>query len=216
MRLLLLFILLLLLQEGLAQLAEPDLDGRKSIPLTNGSFEKAIAVTGMLPYGWINCGPPKETPPDVVQHQVENAFKVLHDAADGNHFVSMVVRSNGTAECIQQDLSTPLVPGKSYEMTVQLALAKRFDAVERRTMQEVSFAHPVMLEVYGVDMHNDRILLDDIPPVRHDGWQSYTLQFCPAAPVKALILSPFYHPDSLYEYNGHILLDDLSDIFFEE
>ncbi|MCB0640825.1 MAG: hypothetical protein KDC44_04260 [Phaeodactylibacter sp.] len=216
MRLLLLFLLLLLLQIGFAQLSDPEPACRSSIPLTNGSFEKAVPVTGMLPMGWVNCGPAKETPPDVVQHQVENVFKVLHTAAEGQHFVSMVVRSNGTAECIQQTLDSPLLPGTSYEMTLQLALARRFDAIERRSMQEVSFAHPVMLEVYGLDTKNERILLDDIPPVNHEDWQSYTLQFCPAAPVSALIFSPFYHPDSLYEYNGHILIDNLSDIFFEE
>ena len=183
------------------------------IPIMNGSFEKAIPEAGIIPMGWDNCGSTKETPPDVLAHNEENIFKVKHSAADGLYFMSLVVRSNGTTECIQQELFQSLSPGQLYEMSFQVAKADRFEAIERRSMELASFAHPVMLEIYGITTEDKRILLADIPPVTHQEWQKKTVQFQPESTIKSLQISPFYNIDSLYQYNGHILLDGLSNIF---
>jgi len=183
-----------------------------SIPLLNPSFEESPAQPGQLPIHWKNCGKSTETPPDVVKANKENLFKVYHNAALGEQFLSMVVRSNGTYECIAQELPEVLQPGKKYQLSFFAARAERFDALERKTMQMASFAHPVLLEVQGTNCDEKRLPLAAIDPVNHIHWVRYVMILEPTEEIHELQFAPYYHPDSLYEYNGHILLDAFSEI----
>jgi len=184
------------------------LQGQGLIKLENPSFEDFRNCCTM-PKGWENCGPSDESPPDIQP----GFFQVTLPAADGDTYLSMVVRDNNTVEAIGQPLSEPLRIGKQYLLRANLARSDLFLSLSRTTGDEANYNTPVMLRVWGgSDSSCDqKELLGQTPLVTTPTWREYELLLEPQyGNYLFLILEAYYKTPVLFPYNGNLLVDNLT------
>jgi len=189
------------------------------IKLQNPSFEDTPrAGTGYTPpiQGWYDCGLakfPGETPPDI--HPVSTiAWEVTKDAYDGQTYLGMVTRENDTWESLSQALSTPLLGGTCYSFSAFISKSDRYKSRTRRSPDtEENFDRPAVLLIWGGNSFCDKAeLLGESPAVSNIEWKQYHFLFQPQQTYKYITFEAFYKTPILEAYNGHVLLDDLSDI----
>lgn len=180
------------------------------IELENPSFEDKPQCCG-VPEGWIDCGEPGETPPDVQP----GYFSAEQRAIDGDTYLGMVVRDNGTQETIAQLLKNPLESGKTYEFSITLAKSPQYVSFSRTTGKEVNYGTPVIFQIYGGNKPCSKSeLLAETGVIDHKVWKEYTFRFSPKKnDYKYLILKANCKPSTLFPYNGNLLLDDCSPIY---
>lgn len=201
------------------------------IKFVNPSFE-GVPQLNTVPPGWSDCGEmlfPKETPPNL--HPIQgNPFGVQHTSADGNTYLGMVVRENGSWESISQMLVEPLQPTQHYAFRIKLAQSKNMKStvrkpsnhelvtqskkIKRRQIinsygKSSSFSAPIILKIWGGEYPCDRKeLLATSPPVDHEMWMSYIFKIQPEFAHQYLIFEAYTAQGSFK--NGNILLDDVS------
>ena len=180
------------------------------IRLENPSFE-GTPRPGTLPDGWTDCGFERESPPDTQP----GSFGVTRKAFDGATYLSMVARENGTWESVSQQLSGTLYSGRCYLMSAMLS---RSDALKspvsiRPFSDSTDFKTPIVLRVYGGNSLCDKLeLLAETAPVNHFKWMEYEFILKPRSNYTHIVLAAEYEDLNKRFYNGHILLDRLSDI----
>ncbi|MCB9267960.1 MAG: hypothetical protein H6561_00100 [Lewinellaceae bacterium] len=188
-----------------------------SIKLSNPSFE-GIPHCCMTPVGWRDCGPPSQTPPDI---QPSGQFGVTAPAFNGSSYLGMVVRETGTTEAIGQKLSSPLRIGETYQFKLWASLSEVYESMvgpstgfgspTSEGMHRASFVHPVVLKIYGGNDYCSREeLLGVIGPVDHFYWDVYEVFLKPSNHYTHLILQADFN--GYPPYNGHILIDNASDL----
>ena len=189
------------------------------VKLINPSFEDLPRKGGELSApikGWHDCGLskfPGESPPDI--HPLPTyAWKVSKQAYDGNTFLGMVTRYNDTYESLSQALSVPLQGGVCYNFTAFVAKSEVYlSATTRRPDTEENFVKPAVLLIWGGNSFCDKAeLLGESPPVSNTDWKQYKFLFRPQRTYRYITIEAFYKTPILEAYNGHILLDALSDI----
>ncbi len=188
----------------------------KTISLKNPSFED-IPHLGKMgtsgPEGWFDCGFDGETAPDI--HPDPHGmgfFEVTKTPSNGKTYVGMVVRDNKTWEAIGQRLSSPLIGGQCYEMSIDLARSERYYSISRMSKQEVNYKRAAVLRVFGSNRSCGNLeLLDETEPVKSHQWRTYNLRLEPARNYTYILLQVFYKT-SPFEYNGNMLLDNVSKI----
>lgn len=188
--------------------------GQQRISLLNPSLE-GVPRMGALPESWSNCGPEGETPPDI-QPSPDPAvpfFGVQHYPLDGESYLSLSIRDNGTTESIGQLLGSPLQAGKSYHFQVFLAQSQQFRSSSRTNPDagRLSFTEPAILQIWAGNAQCQRIeLLGTTAPVSHEQWYAYSFELSPATDYSYLTLEAFFDPSKAEPYNGHLLIDHLS------
>lgn len=194
-----------------------------TITLRNPSFEDAPraggkGVTGI--YGWYDCGIrnfPDETPPDIHPNNYWNNTK---HAADGKTYLGMVVRDNDTWESVAQRLSSPMKAGECYSFSVKLSKSRRYLSGSRLEMEmnandkiKVSYTTPIVLRIWGGTGYCDtKELLGETVTIKNSDWKTYTFKFSPSFNFKYIMLEAFYKVPVINPYNGHILVDNCSDL----
>lgn len=208
---------------GIACFAIAQLPAQETIRLQNPSFEDMPrkGVTGMPSIkGWHDCGLskfPSESPPDI-HPVVNNAWEVTLDAYDGNTYLGMVTRANDTYESLSQALSTPIEGGVCYSFNAFLARSSEYRSATSRTQQlgtnELeNFVRPSVLLIWGGNYFCDKAeLLGESPAISNEEWKLYKFTFQPQQTHKYITIEAFYKTPILEAYNGHVLVDDLSDI----
>lgn len=185
--------------------------GQKPIKIYNPSFEDSPRHS-KVPNGWFDCGTPYESPPDI-HPTADQVFGVSKAAIDGDTYLGMVVRDNDTEEAIGTRLKVSLKAGTCYQFSIFLARSETYKSISRATEKMVEYTTPTTLRIWG---GNNYCLKDQLlavsPFIDHDSWQEYTFQFKPEMDYKYLTLQAFYTLPVLFPYNGHILLDAMSDI----
>ncbi|MEZ5039868.1 MAG: OmpA family protein [Saprospiraceae bacterium] len=182
-----------------------------TIKLKNPSFEDYPRVSS-APSGWLDCGFPGETEPDV-QPSPNNEFKVSKMANHGYTYLGMVVRDNDTWESVGQKLSEPLKKGTCYRFTIDLARSNSYISQTKTTGQDANYNTPAKLRIYGGFGYCDKkILLGESSLVINYNWKEYIFKFEPVDDYSYIILEAFYQTPTLFPYNGNILLDNASDI----
>lgn len=178
-----------------------------TIMLNNPSFEDAPA-TGRPPSGWFNCGFAGESPPDVQP----GSFSVSRKAQHGNTYLGMVVRDNESWEKVGQQLSSPLLRGKCYEMTIQLCHSDTYWSMSQMTRRSTNYDTPVVLRVWGGNGYC--ILTEQLAetsPIDHTDWRAYTLKLSPMlSNYTHITFEAYYKKGSLFAYNGNLLSDNAS------
>jgi hypothetical protein len=175
--------------------------------LQNPSFEDKPGM-GRTPQGWFYCGARGETPPDI--HPSLDLFGVTHPPQEGETYIGMVVRDNGTWEGVSQWLQQPLLAEQCYELTVHAARSPVYESITRTTMQLTNFDRPVLLRLWGGNLNCERAeLLAVSKPVERSNWLPYTLRFQPKTSYNRLIVEAYYTSDAT-PYCGNVLLDNLS------
>ena len=178
-----------------------------TIHLRNPSFED-MPRNSAAPRGWLNCGFPGETPPDV-HPDPRFEFQVSKEAQHGKTYLGMVTRENETYEAVGQQLSTAMTGGQCYELDIQLARSNTYLSRSRRTNLPANYVTPIVLRVYGgysVCQRGERIGQSDI--VSNYDWEQYRLKLEPDQDYTHIILEVYYKPQSMLPYNGNVLLDN--------
>ena len=199
------------------------LSGQVTISLQNPSFEDMPrkGVPGMPSIkGWHDCGLskfPTESPPDI-HPVVNNAWDVAISAYEGNTYLGMVTRANDTYESLSQALSTPIQGGTCYSFTAFLAQSNQYKSATSRTQQlgtnELeNFVRPAVFMIWGGNYFCEKAeLLGESPPITNSVWKQFKFVLQPQRSYKYVTIEAFYKTPILEAYNGHVLVDGLSDI----
>ncbi len=154
---------------------------------------------------WADCGNQKEHPFPIFNNG-DKQFKVTAKSFEGDFFIGLVVRENGTTEGCSQYLHQPLTAGKIYQFSVLLRAPRVFNN------QNIDFAHPIVLEVYGsTDACTTDELLAFTDPVTEQEWMQFDFFLEPTDDYNWLTLHAGYL-DNKAPYNGSVLIDYVSDI----
>src|SRR5690242_15592150 len=201
----------------------PALKSQEVIRLQNPSFEDTPrAGTPYTPpiKGWHDCGLakfPGETPPDI--HPVFSyAWEVAKPPYDGNTYLGMVTRANDSWESLSQVLSSPIQGGVCYNFSVFLARSDQYKSATSRTQklgtgELENFTKPAVFLIWGGSSFCDKAeLLGESPAVSNSDWKQYKFLFQPQRTHTYITIEVFYKTPTLEAYNGHVLIDDMSDI----
>ncbi len=183
---------------------------QKEIPFSNPSFEEDSTFCCRAPRGWYNCGAPDETPPDVQP----GYFEVTKLPKHGRTYLGLVVRDNETTEAVGQRLARPLEANECYEFSADLCRSELYISLSRTTGQQVNYATPVVLRIWGGNSYCAKNeLLYETNVITTTRWLTYTFRLHPKKSNHTyLMLEAFYKTPTLFPYNGNILVDNLSPI----
>ena len=175
--------------------------------LKNLSFEGRARV-GEIPYPWVSCGDRDESQPDTQPGFFDCETKPHH----GDTYVGMVVRDNDTQERISQKLTSPLQVGVAYGFSIWLAQSEYYLSHSPTTSRAVNFIAPCILKVWSVNKNGKKVeQLAATNAVNHKDWKEYELVFTPKKTCTHVMLEVCYL-DASVPSNGHILIDDMSNI----
>ncbi|NND33151.1 MAG: OmpA family protein [Saprospiraceae bacterium] len=184
----------------------------------NPSFED-IARASLPPKGWIDCGFPNESPPDV---QPSGAWDVYRPAYHGYTYLGMVTRENDTWESVGQRLSHPLLKNRCYDFSIYMCTSSEYwsavapDSVKNREflpddLPKKNFDQEIKLRIWGGDGYCDKKeLLGESATVKNTNWEKYSWKIEPKRDITHIILEAFYKTPTLFPYNGNILIDHAS------
>ncbi|MBK8052762.1 MAG: hypothetical protein IPK35_05665 [Saprospiraceae bacterium] len=187
-----------------------------TVRLKNPSFEDnpkrgGEAMTGIS--GWFDCGKinfPSESPPDIHPNGYwGNNLPAYH----GKTYLGMVARDNGTYESVSQKLNSRLLKNTEYEFTLNIAKSKNYISRTRTSGIEANYTNPIVLRIWGgLGSCEEKELLYSSAPINHNDWRQYIIRIKPNQDLKGLTFEAYYKPGTVTGYNGHILLDAISDI----
>ena len=164
------------------------------IMLENASFEGEPADATM-PAAWHKCD--ENSTPDILP----GFWGVLQEAYDGDTFVGLITRADGSKESMAQRLPTPLETKECYRLTVELA----------RSANYVDYNTPIKLRVWGGETRCDRTqLLGETDFIKHREWRNYVFDWVPKQRMNYLILEAYYSDEPGERAMGNVLLDNLS------
>ncbi|HZV69252.1 MAG TPA: OmpA family protein [Saprospiraceae bacterium] len=189
------------------------------ISLENPSFEDMPrAGTSNTPSikGWHDCGLtkfPGETPPDI--HPVpSSAWEVSKPAFDGETYLGMVVRYNDTYESLSQALSSPVEGGVCYSFSAFLSRSDQYKSGTTRSNSVLeNFVRPAVFQIWGGNSFCDKAeLLGESPAIANSDWKLFKFLFHPQQTHRYITIEAFYKTPILEAYNGHVLVDGLSEM----
>lgn len=193
-----------------------------SIAIHNPSFEEKPKLSAS-PQGWTDLGFSGESAPDI---HPNNFWGVNKKAFDGNTYVGMVARKNGTWERMGQTLPFPLLKDSCYQLSLYLSktneylsgmMSRELGPSPFRSDSLYNFQTPLILKIIASDGStrteaiNPKIqLLAQSTPIHHDEWKKYSFTFKVNKEYTYIILEAFYPEQTAV--NGHILIDGMSKI----
>ena len=198
------------------------------IKLDNPSFEgppNAGSIGRMYIPQWYDCGKfmfPKESAPDLQP----GFFLVDLQAQDGDTYLGMVTRDNDSYESITQPLFKPLKAGTCYNFSLHLAVSSKYRSPARRSgilieeaeangaeVDSISHTDPILLRIWGSTNQCDRTqLLGETDKIVNKSWKKFDFRFEPKQNYRYIILEASYKKPALFTPNGHLLIDNLSEI----
>ncbi|MEL6359227.1 MAG: hypothetical protein AAFQ01_04735, partial [Bacteroidota bacterium] len=147
-----------------------------AIQLTNPSFEGEPADATM-PVGWFVSTP--GTTPDILP----GYWGVYQEASDGDTYVGLITRPDGSWEAMAQRLPRPLKAKDCYQLVIDLAHSKTYSG----------YNGPLKLRIYGGRTRTDRsLLLYESPLINHTYWKTYPVRFNLDQDVQYIILEAFH------------------------
>jgi len=182
------------------------------IYLNNPSFESERGNRSTLPMYWDDCSDDFVNSPPDLHDRHSSFFNVLARPVDGETFVGMVTRADGTYESVGQFLTNPLEKERTYQFGIYIAQSGKYTSASRLTRREEEFNEPIVLRIWGGNYNGERgELLAETEPINHRDWREYVFEFQPSSDYKFITLEAYYE-ESAFPYRGNILLDNCSDI----
>lgn len=161
----------------------------------NPSFE-GEPQDATIPIGWLACE--SFTTPDILP----GYWGVYQEATDGDTYVGLITRDNGTWESITQRLSRTIEKDECYTFNFDLARGATYSG----------YNQPLKLRIWGSTNKCEKSqLLFESPLVEHTFWKKYVLEFTAEQAIRYIIIEA-YHSDGKFSYTGNILIDNLSPI----
>lgn len=183
-----------------------------AITLKNPSFED-VPRHNRTPPGWVDCGFPGETKPDI---HPNGTFGVTKPAKEGGSYLGLVVRENYTWERVSQQLSSSMQTGSCYEFSIYLAKSPKYQTYDYHTKRNISYTNDVRLRIFGgfSTCQRDQLLAES-PLISSTNWKQFHFRFQPNKNYTHLTFEAFYQAPGLFSstspqafpYNGNILLD---------
>ena len=199
-----------------------------TVVMSNPSFEdiprKGSQTKGIN--GWYDCGLilfPAESPPDI--HPMD-FWGVNTEPYEGETYLGLVVRDNETWESVSQRVSSrsgvrkPMLAGICYKLSMAVARSDKYmsgsrfaNKMKRDKSQTYNYYIPVVVRVWAGDGYCDKKeLLAVTEPVDNSEWETIELDFTLIEDSKSITIEAFYKLPLRIPYNGHVLIDNLSDI----
>ena len=168
---------------------------QKTIYFDNPSFEGEPS-DATVPVGGLPCA--EGTTPDILP----GFWGVYREASEGDTYVGLITRADGTWESITQRLGATLAEGECYRFTVDLARSATYNQYNR----------PIKLRVWGSTFKCEKKqLLLETDFIEHAFWKPYEVSFYADAPINYIIFEAFFQ-EGPFRHPGNILLDNLSAI----
>ena len=166
------------------------------IQIDNASFEGDEPQDATMPANWHSCR--MGTTPDILP----GPWGVYLEPSEGETFIGLITRMDGSWESIGQRTGEPLVPGECYSLVVDLAHAKNYSG----------YNNPLHLRVVGgqVKCARDQVL-GQTEFIEHEEWKTYTIKFVPKKEINYIIIEAFYQ-EGKFSYKGNILIDNIRPI----
>jgi hypothetical protein len=163
--------------------------------LLNPSFE-GEPQDATVPVGWHPCA--VGTTPDILP----GVWGVYTEASEGDTFVGLITRDDGSFESIGQRLISPLKQNECYQFSLDLAHSKTYSGYNK----------PIKLRIWGGNTKCDkRQLLLETDFVNHSAWKTYKLKFTVEEELRYLIFEAYYK-DGIFSRRGNILMDNITKI----
>ena len=165
------------------------------IKLVNPSFEQAPAEA-TVPRGWMRCS--EVSTPDILP----GPWGVDNEAHDGETYVGIITRANGTYEHLVQLLTKPLQANQCYKTHLYLAHSYTY----------YGYTKPIKLRIWlGHYPCNRAQLIYESPFVDHKEWKRYEFEFVPKENYQYIYIEAWYK--ALFrDHKGNILIDGMGDI----
>jgi hypothetical protein len=161
----------------------------------NHSFE-GEPQDAFIPVGWHKCSP--HTTPDIFP----GVWGVYKEAVDGDTFVGLITRSDGSFESIGQRLPKKLELGKCYRLTIYVAHSETY----------AGFNDAIRFRLWaGKEKCRRKQLLFESKVIKHTSWKQYTIEFAPDSKLNYLIIEAAF-PSGRDDTRGNILFDEIGEI----
>jgi len=171
-------------------------DLKAQFVIQNPSFEdKPKAST--LPRAWNTCN--KGSTPDILP----GPWGVEKKANDGNTYIGLITREDGSYESIGQKLVKPLKANECYSFSVYLARANNY----------TGYNLPLRMRIWGSKTYcgKDQLLAES-KAIKHTNWVKYDFQIYTKEAVHFLLIEACLAPGISTPYKGNILIDNISEI----
>jgi len=167
----------------------------QTVTLDNASFE-GERQDATVPAGWHPCV--EGTTPDILP----GFWGVKLDPFDGESYMGLITRNDGTWESVGQRLSGPLVSGNCYNFSLALAHSKDY----------AGFNKPIRLVIWGgrTSCSKDQMLIET-DYINHQDWKKYNYKIVAEKDINFIIFEAQYMNGVYFYYRGNILVDDCSD-----
>jgi len=163
--------------------------------LSNTSLEDEPADATM-PSGWFAAS--SMTTPDILP----GYWGVYMDAEDGETYVGLITRADGSFESIGQRFSEPLEKGHCYNLGLSLSHSDNYTGYNK----------PLKLRVWIADKKNKRQqMIYESPLIDTEDWEFFEFDFSPESSAKYIILEA-HNASGKRRWKGNILLDGISQL----
>lgn len=163
--------------------------------LQNPSFEDQPA-DATTPQGWIPCAP--YTTPDIFP----GYWGVYNEPTEGETFVGLITREDGSHESISARLTENLEAGKCYSLSIDLAHSKTY----------AGYNGAIKVKIYvGESKCEQDQLIFETEIIDHPEWRNYPIQFYAKDNARYIYIEAAYKTDR-FSHKGNILIDNISPI----
>ena len=164
------------------------------ITLNNSSFE-GEPQDAVVPMGWQGCE--LGSTPDILP----GSWGVYNEPSDGETFMGLITRQDGSWESVGQKLSKPIKNGDCYEFGIDLSHSKTY----------ANYNKPIKIKIWGgVSSCSKDIMLGESKAISHTAWKRYYFQLEPNQDIQYIIFEARSIDGLYFSYNGNILLDNIS------
>ena len=163
--------------------------------MNNPSFEDTPS-DATTPMGWFECE--EYTTPDIMP----GYWGVYTEAVEGETFVGMITRENGTFESIGQRVSTTMEKGLCYKFDVDLAHSNSYSG----------YNEPIKLRIWMANKKcGEQQLVFESPLITEEEWERFTIEFTAEKDFRYILIEAFYK-EGWFKRKGNILIDNVSPI----
>ncbi|MBV6653776.1 MAG: hypothetical protein KI786_08480 [Mameliella sp.] len=163
--------------------------------LNNASFEDG-AQDATVPSGWFGCE--MGSTPDILPGQ----WGVYQPAEDGDTYLGLITREDGTWESIGQRLVKPLKKENCYKLSLFLSHSNNYE----------TYNGELRLRIYGGGTKCQKAqVLYESPVISQTQWEEYEIAFFAKQDIHYLTFEA-YHVQQGRAFRGNILIDGISSI----
>lgn len=171
--------------------------GSSQVFLDNASFEDEPA-DATVPHGWFPCE--SGTTPDILP----GFWGVYEEASDGETYVGLITRTDGSFESIGQRLSSPLEEETCYKFSLDLAKSDNYSG----------YNNSLKLRVWITNKKcKKQQLIFESDFIENEDWETFMVEFKAESKAKYIIIEAHYS-EKAENHKGNIMIDNISPIVF--